>query len=185
MDLTVWAAREGEIRLARLGSRWSHARGVAARAEEIAGAVDPHDRPVLIAAAYLHDVGYAAELVVHGFHPLDGALWLRAQGQVRLAGLVAHHTGAMFEASAHGLADALAAFHDERSPVSDALAYSDLTTGPNGEPMSVAERLSEIERRYGPGSLVVRALEDASSALEAMIRRTEARLVSCAGAVAQ
>jgi predicted trehalose synthase len=176
VDLTVWAAREGEIRLAHLGSRWSHARGVAGRAEEIAGAVDPHDRAVLIAAAYLHDVGYAAELVVHGFHPLDGALWLRAQGQVRLAGLVAHHTGARFEADAHGLGDALAAFHDERSPVSDALAYSDLMTGPNGEPMSVAERLGEIERRYGPGSLVVRALEDASSTLEAMIRRTEARL---------
>ena len=158
MDLTLWAAGEGEIRLARLGSRWSHARGVAARAEEIAGAVDAHDRAVLVAAAYLHDVGYAAELVVHGFHPLDGALWLRAQGQERLAGLIAHHTGAMFEARAHGLADVLAAFHDERSPVSDALAYSDLTTGPNGEPMSVAERLSEIERRYGPGSLVVRAL---------------------------
>ena len=178
MDLTVWAAREGEIRLARLGSRWSHARGVAARAEEIAGAVDPHDRAVLVAAAYLHDVGYAAELVVHGFHPLDGALWLRAQGQVRLAGLVAHHTGAMFEANAHGLAEALGAFHDERSPVSDALAYSDLTTGPNGEPMSVSERLGEIERRYGSGSLVVRALENASTALEAMVGRTEARLAA-------
>ena len=91
--------------MARLGSRWSHARGVALRAEEIAAAVGSRDRGVLVAAAYLHDIGYAAELVVHGFHPLDGALWLRAQSQERLAGLVAHHTGAIFEAEAHGLAE--------------------------------------------------------------------------------
>src|SRR3954447_17126544 len=175
--MTEWAAREGESRLARLGSRWSHARGVALRANEIAAAVDVADRGVLVAAAYLHDVGYADELVVHDFHPLDGALWLRAQGQERLAGLVAHHTGAMFEAKAHGLAEALAAFGDERSAVSDALAYSDLTTGPTGQGVSVPERLGEIEHRYGAGSLVVLVLHDASATLEAMVRRTEARLV--------
>ena len=176
MDLTVWAARETETRLARFGSRWSHARGVAMRAEETAVAVAGADRGVLVAAAYLHDIGYADELIVHDFHPLDGAIWLRAQSQERLAGLVAHHTGAIFEARAHGLAEHLTAFIDERSPVSDALAYSDLTTGPTGERVTVAERLGEIERRYGTESLVVRALEDASLTLEAMIRRTEARL---------
>jgi HD superfamily phosphodiesterase len=103
VDLTTWAARKAETQLARLGSRWSHARGVAIRAEEISTAVDLDDHAVLVAAAYLHDVGYAPELVVHDCHPLDGALWLRAQGQERLAGLVANHTGAMFEATAHGL----------------------------------------------------------------------------------
>jgi HD superfamily phosphodiesterase len=97
------------------------------RAEEIAAAVGVADRGVLVAAAYLHDIGYADELIAHDFHPLDGALWLRAQSQERLAGLVAHHTGAIFEATAHGLAQRLAAFIDERSPVSDALAFSDLT----------------------------------------------------------
>ena len=176
MDVTVWAAREANTRLARRGSRWSHARGVALRAEEIAAAVGEADRGVLVAAAYLHDIGYADELVVHDFHPLDGALWLRAQSQERLAGLVAHHSGAIFEARSHGLAERLIAFIDERSPVSDALAFSDLTTGPTGERVTVAERLGEIERRYGTGSLVVRALEDASPTLEAMIGRTEARL---------
>src|SRR4051794_11988386 len=153
------------------------------RAEEIAAAVGVADRGVLVAAAYLHDIGYADELVAHDFHPLDGAIWLRAQSQERLAGLVAHHTGAIFEARAHGLAEHLAAFIDERSPVSDALAYSDLTTGPTGERVTVTERLDEIERRYGTGSLVVRALEDASPTLESMIRRTEARLAgSCVDA---
>jgi hypothetical protein len=146
------------------------------RAGEIASVVDADDRGVLLAAAYLHDVGYAPELVEHGFHPLDGALWLRAQGLDRLAGLVAHHTGARFEAAAHGLIESIAAFHDERSAVSDALAYSDLTTGPAGERVTVLERLGEIERRYGHTSLVVRALERASETLLEMVARTEQRL---------
>jgi hypothetical protein len=75
---------------------------------------------VLAAAGYLGDVGYAPELVRWEFHPLDGAFWLRGQGVDRLAGLVAHHTGPRFEAEAHGLADALARFSDERSAVTDA-----------------------------------------------------------------
>ena len=121
--------------------------------------VDLPDRSVLIAAAYLHDIGHAPELA-SGFHPLDGARWLQEQGFDRLAGLVAHHTGAVFEADARGLAQAMARFQDERSAVSDALTYSDLTTGPAGESVSVAERLREIERRYGrasPGCARLRA----------------------------
>jgi hypothetical protein len=176
VDLAEWAAHESRARLAPLGSRWAHACGVAIRAREIAAALDAEDRPVLIAVAYLHDIGYAPELVVHDFHPLDGALWLQRAGQRRLAGLVAHHTGARFEAEAHGLSEALTAFHDERSAVSDALAYCDLTTGPTGQRVTVVERLEEIERRYGSASLVVRALDDASETVLGMVRRTESRL---------
>jgi hypothetical protein len=44
-----------------------------------------------------------------------------------------------------------------------------------GERMTVEERLGEIERRYGRTSVVVRALEAASDALFAMVRRTEER----------
>lgn len=131
---------------------------------------------MLVAAAHLHDIGHAPELVACGFHPLDGARWLHEQALDRLAGLVAHHTGAMFEAEARGLAEAMSRFKNERSAVSGALTYSDLTTGPAGEPVSVAERLGEIERRYGPASLVVRALEQASDTILAMVERTEQRL---------
>lgn len=146
--------------------------------------VEPSDREMLLAAAYLHDIGYAPGLVVHGFHPLDGALWLRERGLERLAGLVAHHTGARFEAEAHGLSDCIGAFHDERSAVSDALAYSDLTTGPAGERVTPGERLAEIERRYGAASLVVRALANASDTLLGMVERTEQRLVASPAAAA-
>ena len=34
----------------------------------------------LVAAAWLHDIGYAPELVETGFHPLDGARYLRREG---------------------------------------------------------------------------------------------------------
>jgi HD domain-containing protein len=175
-DIVAWAAEESRARLAPLDSRWDHCRGVALRAQRVQAAVELDDRALLVAAAYLHDVGYAPELVRYGFHPLDGAIWLQAHGLHRLAGLVAHHTAARFEADAHGLADELAAFPDERSAVTDALAYSDLTTGPRGELVTVAERLGEIERRYGHTSPVVRALARASDALSGMVARTEARL---------
>lgn len=47
--------------------------------------------------------------------------------------------------------------------------------------MSVAERLREIERRYGRESVVVRALDGASEALSGMVARTEARLAEHPG----
>jgi hypothetical protein len=176
MDIVSWAAGESRTRLAPLGDRWAHSRGVARRAQDIDRIVAEGDRDVLVAAAYLHDVGYAPELLRYDFHPLDGAHWLQSKGLDRLAGLVAHHTGASYEAEARGLTDELATFADERSLVTDALAYSDLTTGPTGECVTVAERLGEIERRYGPASLVVRALNAANESLCETIARVEARL---------
>src|SRR4051812_44218125 len=122
MDLVAWAEEEAHRRLGPLGTRWLHARAVGRRANEVASAVDPDDRGLLVASGLLHDVGYAPELVVSGFYPLDGACWLRAQGQDRLAGLVAHHTAASFEAAALGLAEEVDEFADERSAVSDALS---------------------------------------------------------------
>lgn len=176
MDVVAWAADQSRRRLATVGTRWAHSHAVAARAQQIAVVVDRADRSILVAAAHLHDIGYAPELVACGFHPLDGARWLQDEGLVRLAGLVAHHTGAMFEAEALGLAEEMARFRDERSAVSDALTYSDLTTGPAGEPVNVAERLGEIQQRYGSTSPVVCALERASETVLTMVRRTEERL---------
>lgn len=178
MDLVAWAAQEARRRLAGVGTRWAHCDAVASRAEDIAAVVDPEDRSLLITAAYLHDVGYAPELVVWGFHPLDGGRWLRALHLDRLAGLVAHHTGARFEARALGLEPAMASFADEESAVSDALTYCDLTTGPAGERVGVSDRLDDIEQRYGSGSVVVEALDSASQTLAVMVERTEQRLLT-------
>jgi hypothetical protein len=176
VDLVTWAEGEARRLLEPLGGRWVHSRAVAARAGEIGHVCDASERALLVAAGLLHDAGYAPELWDSGFHPLDGGRWLRRRGEERLAGLVAHHTGARFEAEGLGLARELAAFADEASVVSDALTYCDLTTGPAGEPLTATERLQEIERRYGAESNVVRSLRRASETLFAAVERVEQRL---------
>ncbi|MET8310429.1 hypothetical protein [Micromonospora sp. NPDC005173] len=57
---------------APLPRRWSHVRAVAAKAQAVSEAVAPEDRDVLVASAWLHDMGYSADLVDTGFHSLDG-----------------------------------------------------------------------------------------------------------------
>jgi hypothetical protein len=88
----------------------------------------------LIAAGWLHDIGYAPALATTGASSLDGARHLEALGaDRRLCCLVAHHSGATFEAEERGFTTELAAFEQEDSPVMDALIYADMTTGPTGQ----------------------------------------------------
>ena len=138
--------------------------------------LEPPDRDVLVAAALLHDIVYDPELVDAGFHPVDGARWLASEGHARLAGLVAHHSRSSYEADELGLRAALDEFRDEASPVSDTLAYCDLTTGPQGQRFTAVERIRDIEQRYGAESIVARAVRAASADLLAMVERTERRL---------
>ncbi len=156
--------------------RWLHVQAVAAKAERIATALGP-DGPLLVAAAWLHDIGYSPALADSGFHPLDAADFLRSAGlEGPLDALVAHHTGATYEAAERGLSRELARYRDEVGAVRDALWACDLTTGPDGEPVTLAQRLSEITARYGPDHLVTRAITKAESELEAAVERTRRRL---------
>jgi hypothetical protein len=136
---------------------------------------------VLVAAAYVHDIGYAPSLNRLGFHPVDGARFLRRHGHERLACLVAHHSGARFEAEERGLLDELVAFPIEDGPVLDALTFADMTTGPAGEPMTLEERIGEIQRRYPPDDPVHRAIRRARPLLQAAVDRTLDRLRSESG----
>ena len=104
MTTSDWAASYAEALLAPLGDRWLHAQGVARQAQHVAPILPASEREALVAAAYLHDLGYAPTLVQTGLHPLDGARHLRALGHERLAGLVAYHSGARAEAEFRGLA---------------------------------------------------------------------------------
>ena len=84
--------------------RYQHTAGVARAANRARGAAPPSDAPILLAAAWLHDIGYAGTLTDTGFHPLDGARYLHRIGApVRLCRLVAHHTAAQVEAAERGL----------------------------------------------------------------------------------
>jgi HD domain len=182
VSLTSWAALNAERLLSPLGARWDHVRQVAGQARRIADAVPAADRDLLVAAAYLHDVGYASELVETGFHPLDGARWVRDFGPGgRLARLVAHHSCAVYEAQVRGLADILLSeFEPEESATYDALVFCDLTTGPTGEILSIDERIDNIYRRYGPDHEVSRALDMSGAVLRACHARVLTLLESSA-----
>jgi HD superfamily phosphodiesterase len=165
------------VLLKDLPTRWTHTEAVARQARLVAGALRlRHDTDVLVAAAYLHDVGYAPAVRRSGFHPLDGAMYLRALGHERLARLVAYHSGARWEAEMRGLAQDLTAFDGEASVVADALTYCDMTTGPSGDPVTLDERLDDVERRPGSGSLVMEALRRAQPELERCVGVIEAGL---------
>ena len=175
---TIAAAVAREL-LAPLGNRYRHTMEVAARAEELAGAVPREDRELLVVAAWWHDLGYAPDLVQTGFHPIDGARFLAARGHSpRLCALVAHHSAATFEAAERGLEAELAEWPREDGPVPDALWTADMTTGPRGERLDYAERLSEILARYDQDSIVGRAMSRAQPSIQAAIDRTDRRLAA-------
>ena len=243
---TLWAERVSRQLLERLGARWRHTQGVVGRAREICRAMDPGEADLLIAAACLHDIGYAPELRESGFHPLDGARFVRAAlankartiripvhvvdklnkigraerklvtelgreptadeiaeltriepeevdsikrsahapvslekpGHERLAGLVAYHGAAEVEAAERGLLGELAEFEDERSAVSRALTYCDLTTDEEGRRVEPLERLRGIRERYGPGAPETLAAERSVPRLLDDVRMVEATLVA-------
>ena len=102
VSLVSWAAEQATVLLAPLGDRWLHVQGVVEAARWVGKVLDEEDRSYLITAAYMHDIGYAPSLMKTGFHPLDGARYIRSLGYERLACLVAHHSEARFEAQLRG-----------------------------------------------------------------------------------
>jgi HD superfamily phosphodiesterase len=118
MGLTAWAAAHAAELLVGPPARWTHTEGVARQARLVAQSLPSReDGDVLVAAAFLHDIGYAPAIRRTGFHPLDGAIHLRALDHERLARLVAFHSGSSWEAELRGLERELAAF-EPKSPKS-------------------------------------------------------------------
>jgi HD domain len=171
------AAALAETKLAAaLPRRWRHVRSAARRARWVAKTLSLPDD--LVAAAWLHDIGYAPELAETGFHPLDGARYLRRAGVAGpVVSLVAYHSCAQIEADIRGLAAELAAEFSPAGPLlTDALLYCDMTTGPDGDHVRPADRLAEIRRRYGPGHAVTRFAEKAAPEILATAARVERML---------
>jgi hypothetical protein len=175
-----WAERVARDLLAEpLPRRWAHTKGVAAQANGLASILGEHAN-LIIAAAWLHDIGYAPAIAVTGFHPLDGARYLRDvwHADARLCRLVAHHTCAVIEAEERGLASILLTeFEPEWPELADALTYCDMTTGPDGRPLSVEERLAEIRTRYCRGHVVDRSIRRATPRIKRSARAVRTRLL--------
>src|SRR5215471_3576563 len=159
-----------------LPRRWRHVRSVARRARWSAKTLSLSDD--LVAAAWLHDIGYAPELVETGFHPLDGARFLRRSGvDGQVVSLVAYHSCARIEADVRGLGAELGSeFSPADSLLTDVLLYCDMTTGPDGDYVRPANRLVEIRGRYGPDHEVTRFVERAASEILSTAGRVEEML---------
>jgi hypothetical protein len=89
VDRLLWrptqccARVNAEQRLRQLAPRWAHVRGVAAAAEPMAAALATTEAEAVVAAAWLHGVGYAPSVRSTCFHPVDGAAFVvRAKNRV-------------------------------------------------------------------------------------------------------
>lgn len=116
----------------------------------------------------LHDIGYAHPET--GFHALDGATFLAGAGfSRRVCHLVVHHSASTWEAEERGLG--LARYADfavdgvDMGPAHAVLWWADITTGPQGEDVTVEDRLDEICTRYGPDEVVTRFISRARPVL--------------------
>lgn len=169
------ARRLAEVRLASLATRLAHVRGVAGAAERLVERIDPLEAESLVAAAWLHDVGYSPSVRSTGCHAIDGAMFVRAQGFPALVvSLVAYHTGAVFEARERGLSTELADFAVPPEFLLDVLTCADMTTGPDGAPVRADDRLSEILSRYSDDDPVHRAITLSGPSLLAAVARVDA-----------
>jgi hypothetical protein len=179
MGQVAWARDLAQSLLRQqLPRRWAHSQGVAAQAVAL-GPILGDNADLLVAAAWLHDIGYSPALVATGFHPLDGARYLRDEyhADADLCSLVAHHTCATYEAEERGLLyDLLAEFPANPATPTRELIYCDMTTGPDGNRLTPDERLSDIFGRYTADDVVHRAITRATPCLLAAVTHVQALL---------
>lgn len=156
--------------------RWSHVTGVARAGMSLAGA-GSNIPDVVVGAAWLHDIGYAEPVASTSLHAYDGAMWLLARGAPDgLVALVAHHSGARFEAEERGMGELFSSLPAPDVDTLDLLTMLDMTTDPWGRPVSVGKRLVEILARYPADDPVHRAVLRSGPLLVEAASRAAARL---------
>ncbi len=140
------------------GTRLAHVHTAGSMAERLGLLFGADEAAMLVAAATLHDVGYSPRIAQTGFHPLDGALYLRSIGlSERVCALVAHHSEAGILAAKQGILDLEHQFPRERSLLADALVYADMHSAPDGQMIRAEHRLADIARRRPDPVEAVRA----------------------------
>ena len=157
--------------------RWLHVQGVAKASVQLLADRSDIERSLLTEAAIVHDIGYASDLVDTGFHPIDGARYLRGLDvDDRVVNLVAHHSCARIEAELRGLGNILEVEfpRDDRLPHAE-LCFCDMTTGPDGKMLTIDARLQDIRDRYDPKSVVGRFVDRAEPELRATVSEVENR----------
>ena len=171
-DLATRIMREDPDRVRHLGA-------VAQRAEALSVTVPATMVDTLVASGWLHDIGYAPALRQTGFHPLDGATYLRGEGWPDpVCELVAHHSGSRFVARIRGLDGPLREFEFVEDAPSDVLTVADNTACQDGSLVTISERLREKLQRHGPDCPGARANPERDDYIRAAARRVVQRLAS-------
>lgn len=141
-----------------MGDRWAHLSAVGGVAKGLAARYDLVTDSV-VSAAWLHDIGYSPDLGVSGFHPLDGARFLQSVDcPDEVVALVAHHTGAAYEAEERALIEEWSELPTPGSAALDVLTMVDLAVGPAGQPLLDVDRIAGMLSRYGKDDPVFRAV---------------------------
>lgn len=157
--------------LASNSRRWLHSAAVADQAGRLGEGLDPDEADQLVAAAWLHDIGYADAICETGFHPLDGARFLNGRGERALACLTAHHSNSAIEAGYRGLLPQLAEFEVPPQQLLAALTFCDMTSGPTGARVTFDDRIAEILQRYGREHVVGQSIITGEPTLRAAVER--------------
>jgi len=109
-------------------------------------------------AALLHDLGRAIDPGNTEPHGFVGARFLDDIGLDDVAPLVAHHSGAREEARDRGVGHLDVWTSDPE--LLALLTYVDRTTAPNGDPVTIDERRTELVGRYGDTGAPVRWFDE-------------------------
>lgn len=158
--------------------RLRHSAGVARRAAGAGAALlPPADADLVRSAAWLHDVGYAPGLVDTGCHAIDGARHLQRLGAPgALVGLVAYHSGSVYEAAQRGVEEELAEFPRPRESLLDLLTFADMTVDDEGCETTIENRLTGIFERYAFDDAVHVSVYAARLHLTSAVRRVQHRM---------
>lgn len=160
--------------------RWLHVQGVAATAKRFTPLLDAWE--ALVMAGYLHDVGYSPKLPRVGFHPLDGARFLRDDGWPdAVVNLVANHSNAEIQARINGFADVLMAeFPYDADLPHRYLQFCDLSVDINGRPVSFDDRLAGMFARHRHNEEMTRHLTEAEPRLRQLMAEVDDELTRAA-----
>ncbi|SHU64265.1 metal dependent phosphohydrolase [Mycobacteroides abscessus subsp. abscessus] len=160
-----------------LPRRWEHTCGVARQVEQLAVDLPEKQKSILIAAAWLHDIGYSTLLVQNEFHPIDGARYAAlTKFPAAVVSLIAYHTGAEVEAEERGLSKLLLQIPRPPAGLLEILSCADLCTSPDGKPVDPARRVQEILARYPRSNPVHRAVSRSGPGLIESAHRVQAGL---------
>jgi hypothetical protein len=142
---------------------------------------------VIVSSAWLHAIGESPSIHTTGFTPVDGAVYLLAEGwPTPVINLVAHQGQARLIAPAFDAIEELALFERIQGWPSDILDYSIVMGMPEDSP-SDAEACLRLANRGLPPSLRVSARDRAERErrLRRAVDRVDAALIAARSPVPQ